>query len=492
MRNNIYTPITSLEEEISKAIGVEIPVYSKFREALRVWAATYVNEAPWLGKEGMHSLNLGSAIASEIARLVCLEFTTGVTTKNIVESAETETESRPQTKSRSQKELVEENSENPINEDYQRFIRFLRPQVEYAAAQGGIVFKPFQNESGHVYITSLPATQVYPITISPDGRVTEAVFTEFHIQDGKYYTLVEYHKYNGDVESTGNELIVYRAFLAPYAGVLGNGIPLAMVDKWAEFPPQLVLKEISTPMFTYFKLPLANTIDLSCPLGVSVYAKAIDLMGDADTQYSRYLWEYEAGEAAINVDASAISYDANKKMRMEIAHLNNRLYRAIDQQDLFEMWAPMLRDGGYYAGLNNILRKIEFECGLSYNTLSDANVEVLTATEIISSRQRSYGTVHEIQTSLEETLKHIVHMICALHKVPFDSVETTFNWDDSIIMDTTEQKNIFLQEITTGIAQPWEYRVKFYGETENEAKKMTQKDDADIHFSEEKEEEPNE
>jgi A118 family predicted phage portal protein len=253
---------------------------------------------------------------------------------------------------------------------------------------------------------------------------------------------------------------------------LGTEVAVSESGLWPDIPPSagLQVTNIGLPLFVYFKLPFANIIEPLSPLGVSAYAKAVGLLEDSDMQYSRYLAEYVLGAFAVNVDASAIEIDSTKGW--SVANLDRRLYRGVDIKDLYQAWNPTLRDGSYYEGLNSILRMIEFKCGLSYNTLSDAEFKELTATEIMSSKQRSYGTVREIQKSLENALERLVEVMCILRGLDKNEVETTFEWDDSIIVNEEVEKGLFMQEIAAGLRAPWEYRVKFLGETEAEAKEM--------------------
>ena len=97
------------------------------------------------------------------------------------------------------------------------------------------------------------------------------------------------------------------------------------------------------------------------------------------------------------------------------------------------------------------------------------NIQEKTATEIMASKQRSYVTVSSIQASLEKALRELSLALCEILKTP--QIEPVFAWDDSIIVDTLQEKNIFMQEISAGIRAPWEYRVAFLGETEEQAKK---------------------
>ena len=45
-------------------------------------------------------------------------------------------------------------------------------------------------------------------------------------------------------------------------------------------------------------------------------------------------------------------------------------------------------------------------------------------------------------------------------------------WDDSLLRDPEAEKMSDLQAVSQGIMTAWEFRVKWYGDTEEEAKKI--------------------
>ena len=51
------------------------------------------------------------------------------------------------------------------------------------------------------------------------------------------------------------------------------GISAQSVSKWESIEPYCKIENIKRPLFSYFKMPMANTIDTTSPLGVSVYSK---------------------------------------------------------------------------------------------------------------------------------------------------------------------------------------------------------------------------
>src|SRR5699024_8689154 len=101
------------------------------------------------------------------------------------------------------------------------------------------------------------------------------------------------------------------------------------------------------------------------PLGVSVFANAVQSIRDADEQYSRLLWEYDGGQMAIDVAASAIRQAPDGSVTMD--KREQRLYRrtletGVADGEFYHAFAPSLRDASYISGLDSILKKVEFQC----------------------------------------------------------------------------------------------------------------------------------
>ena len=230
-------------------------------------------------------------------------------------------------------------------------------------------------------------------------------------------------------------------------------------------------------------MPEANTIDTTSSLGVSGYSRAVNLIKDADMQYSRLLWEYEAGEMAIDIDRDALNFveDVGSKL----GTMQSRLFRKVDlgESNTFVPYAPALRDTAYVQGLNTILMRIEDVTGLSRGTISDAAAEARTATELKILKQRSYQTNADIQQAIEDCLQDVIYIMNAyasLYKItPEGEYDVNFEWDDSIIVDVDMelQKRITLMQ--NGITSKLETRMWYFGETERQAKEALQQSDVE-------------
>ena len=414
-------------------------------QAIDLWLEMYGGNAPWLSEDNSQSLGLPAIIATETARAVTVEMKVEISGSPMADF---------------------------INEQFEPIRKSIRTNTEYACAGGGLVFKPFV--SGDKIITEIAqANSFYPIAYDNSQKITGACFVYRKWIGKKIYCRLEKHMLEGESYTIEN-----TCYVSAVEDALGKECELSEVEEWAEIQPIVKLDGVKAPLFAYFKIPVGNTIDMRSPLGTSVYARAVGLIQDADTQYQSLMWEYRGGELAIE------SAEDNFKMVNGIPQLpqgKERLYRlnnmdpvAAGGNNLMIPWSPSLRDSNYIEGLNQILRHIEDVCCISRGTISDPNIQAKTATEIINTKQRTYTHVSDIQKALEGALNDLayaMYCIASLYELcPDGEYEVAYSWDDSIINDATVERERDRQDVRDGLMMNWEYRMKWYGETEAQAK----------------------
>lgn len=500
---------------IEQALHVAPAISSQMEEAIRIWADMYENKAPWLKEpsandpERVVSLGIPAMIASEKARTALLEFSSDVTAPmkdvevpnpefkepepdvlgNIIPSAQPPTivEKQP---------VGSTERADYLNEQYKKLKKKLRKQFEYAIAKGGMVFKPYpvQGVDGtwNFNFDFIQADNFYPLAFDSNDNITQAAFIQTVIEGQFVYRRLEYHKWenkqvqivNKCFKSTNNQT------QGDINGMdLGQEVALTEVSQWKDMQPTVTVGPVDQPLFAYFRMPQANNIDTSSPLGVSGFSRAKSLIKDADEQYSRLLWEYEAGEMAIDVDRDALNFieggtdrDGHRVQgHSVVGRKQQRLYRKVDlgESNTFEPHNPTLRDMSYNTGLNTILMRIEDACEISRGSLSDAAVEAKTATELKILKQRTYSANKDNQEALQDTLDEIIYIMnvyCDLYKItPAGEYEVSYEWDDSLLVDVDTElgKRITLQQ--NGLASKVENRMWYFGETEEQAKQALAK-----------------
>lgn len=412
-------------------------------ENINLWAKMYEDKAPWLKEEDLKSYNLASSIVSELARLVTIEMESNITGK-------TNEDGKEQSNNRS----------IFLDEQYQKIIDNIRIETEYACAKGGLIFKPYiENEK--IYIDYVQADKFVPVKFNGSGDLIAAMFPDEIKVKGITYLREEYHELFPD----GTYYISNTAYM--------NGIecPLDYVEEWKDLEPEINLKGLNKPLFSYFKMPLANNKDSTSNLGVSVYSKAVDTIKEVDRQYNKILWEYDGTELAIDVALDMIKND-------ELPQGKKRIFRKLDteNEDFYNVFNPDIRDESLYNGINKLLQSVEFKVGLAYGTLSDVQTVEKTATEIISSKQRSYSTVADIQKALRISLEHLIYAmdyLTTFYKLAdAGEYDMSFTFDDSLIVDAKEEQAIMLNEVASGLIKPEYYLMKRYGVSETKALEM--------------------
>jgi len=430
------------KSDIKSKLNIDLVLGDAMQSGIELWSAMYENRAPWLC-DTVQSMNLGAAIASEMARMITIEM---------------------------QSEITGSSRADYLNEQYKELKKYLRQYVEYGSAKGGIVFKPYI-DGGKIAHDAVQADRFFPTSFNSAGKITGAVFVERIIKGKRYYTRLERH----NLTDKGYE-VVNKAYMSLAESSLGNEISLKLVDEWASVEPEVLIVKVDRPLFAYYRVAQANTVEPSSPLGISVYARAADLIKEADKQYSRLLWENEAGEIAVDIDATLFELD--DQGRPVIPKGRKRLYRTYsglnlsDDKDAFKVFAPQLRDQSLINSLNELLMRIEDVCGLARGTFSNVQNDARTATELKIMRQRSYATVADNQKALQEALEDYIYAMdvwATIGKLaPKGKYEVSFEWDDSIIVDTESEQAIRLQEVAAGILNPVEYIKWRYGIKDDE------------------------
>lgn len=422
------------KKDIKDAIGVDIAISEEMIQAINLWSSMYSDDSPWVDNNKVKSMNLASTIANELSRLVTLELRTKVV------------------------------GNEKLDDLYQTVIRDIKEITEYACAKGGLIFKPYF-DGEKIAVDYVQADMFYPTNYDSSGNLTGGVFLDRKKEGTVIYTRLEHHELRDDGYYVNHS--AYKNAVGDDKS-LGVRVSLDEVDVWADIEPEVVLENIERPMFSYFKIPMANNIDSQSPLGTSVFARSASMIMEADIQHSRILWEYEGSELAI--DAATDLF----KRAGTIPKGKERLFRRLDtdEEDFFKAWAPNIRDESLYNGLNNILRRIEFSSGLAYGTLSDTQIQAKTATEITTAKQRTYSTVLDIQKSLEQALTEMVEIFViwgSLTEQDFgEKTDISFEWDDSLAMDMDTEYALMLREISAGILRPELYLMRRYGITEDQ------------------------
>lgn len=436
----------ALKKVLEKDEQIDYAMSGKNAAQIELWSKIYAGKAPWLNKN-IENAGVFATVAGEIARLVTLEL-----------KSEVDGSARAAY----------------IDKLYQSVISKLRIQTEYAFAKGSMIFKPYVSESG-ISIQYLQADSFFPLDFDSE-RITRCAFLDQFRQGEVIYSRIELHTLTSDVLQIKN-----RVFVSRTDGVLGTEIDISAVPKWKDLVEEMRIQGVSKLPFGYFAVPVGNHVDSKSPLGVSVCSKGINHIAEADTRYSQINWEYGSKETAVHIAESLLKYRPDSDS-FEYPGGKDRLYRSVEysmgvsDKPLLDVFSPEIRDSSFYNGWNHLMRLIEFDCNLAYGTLSDPNNTDKTAEEVRASKQRSYSFVASCQIALQRALEDLVDAMsfwCDIYNLcPSGACRLSASWDDSIVVDSEKERESDRQDVAMGVMQTWEYRMKWYGEDEETAKRM--------------------
>lgn len=508
---------------VEEVLHITPSISSRMGQAIDLWTLMYEGNAPWLKEptdddpSTVKSLGLPQLIASEKARTALLEFESEITTPikevkpatpNYMNTNNIGTDGKPEPMIATHL-VTEDVPKGPtdraayLNQQYVKLKDALRVQVEYGIAKGGLVIKPYpvmktkksvqqstdmltgkviteENEYDYeIEFDYIQANEFYPLAFSSGGKITEAAFIQRKIDKDVLYSRLEYHKLENNSVTVINKAYKTKATTGNI-DYLGDEVPLSEVPEWSNLAPQTTIANVDRLLFAYFKMPESNTIDTHSPLGVSGFDKVKGLIRDADEQYSRLLWEFEGSELAIDIDRNALRWvdDPNEQGggHSVMNQLQSRLYRKVDlnEENTYNVFSPTIREGALINGLNCILMRIEDGAGLSRGTISDVLSEAKTATELKILRVRSYETNAHIQKAIQKALDDAIYVMnayCDLYEItPDGEYEVSYEWDDSIIVDTDTELSKRVMLMQNGITGKLETRMWYFGETERQAR----------------------
>jgi len=139
-------------------------------------------------------------------------------------------------------------------------------------------------------------------------------------------------------------------------------------------------------------------------------------------------------------------------------------------KQLFEKSVPEIRADQFWKVIKDSLNWACVTSGLGKGSLDI--VPMATATQVITTEAEKMQNKSLHEQYLEGQIVKLVKGLCELSTLTgnaIDASEVNIVWQDSVIVDTTEQKRLAMAELDVGVISKAEYRMRFYGETEQVA-----------------------
>lgn len=311
--------------------------------------------------------------------------------------------------------------------------------LELSFALGTGAFVEYKNAEGDVVIDYIRADMIYPLAWD-NGDVTECAFGTPKVVDGKKVIYIQIHRFGRSEEEKGDEYYIENRYIDQESG--------EEIDA-PEDIVEIVGTESVEPLFQLVTPNICNNIDLDSPLGISIYANALDEVKGCDLIYDSYMNEYVLGRKRIMVPLS------QAKRQMEADGVTNPVF---DPNDTVYYILPEDRNGenkltevdmtirasDHELGMQRALDLLSFKCGMGAGRYKFEQGGVKTATEVISDKSDLYQNRQKHCIIISAAIINLIRAVSFLDQGGV--VDATVDFDDSIIEDsnTIIDKNIKL------------------------------------------------
>lgn len=326
--------------------------------------------------------------------------------------------------------------------------------------QGNVV----DGSKATIKLKSVNATRIIPISWS-NGVVTEASFVSELVHSGKTYYVVSSHIKEDD------GYVIYNDLIDTNYKTASLNINLL---------PVLRTKSLK-PLFYIMKTNIVNNIDLDSPMGLSIYANAIDTLKGCDVAYDCCLREVITGQRIVMMNKCLLTTDDSGRpiAPQDVKQTYMQFFGDDAQSDVSEFikeFHPTLNTDALDKELQNQLNMLSSKVGLGSNYYRfDSSSGVVTATEYVGERNDFMRNAVKISKSIKIALKDLFLGILFVGKNILganvdDNAKIDITLSDGVVEDDTKEREQDRQDVRDGIMTKAEYRAKWYGETIEEAK----------------------
>lgn len=357
---------------------------------------------------------------------------------------------------------------NGFNGNFQQYLEFM-------FAQGGMVIKPYV-DNGVLKLSYVTADCFLPISWN-NTRITEGVFISEINKHGKKYTHLEWHTFEKEQYIIKNEL-----YESTNSSDLGTKVSLSVV--FPELPEIVPLDNVRRPLFAYFKPNLANNIDSTVPLGISVYANAYDTLKSIDIAFDSFQREFRLGRKRILVPTTAIKtvLDPESESMKRYFDPTDEVYEAMDtamDDNKITEINSTLRVTEHIDSINAHLNIFAMQIGFSAGAFSFNGQSVKTATEVVSENSKTFRTKQSHENVVEQGLTELIEIIGIVAEIyglykPPKEYEVTVAFDDSVAEDKGAEIDKQIKLVGSELTSKKRAIMKIFGVSDEEAIKILQ------------------
>lgn len=325
---------------------------------------------------------------------------------------------------------------------------------------------PIPGSASGIVMDYVTVEHIWPLAWQ-NGIITECAFDSIVTVNGEQYCYLQIHHKVNDLYDIENRIYHYRND--------NVDAELALSDvPGFELVPPVVHTGSTRRQFVIDRPNIANNFDDS-PLGISVYANAIDIMKGVDIAYDSYVNEFVLGKKRIMVKPAATEFLDGEPIFDSDDLVFYVLPEDVQDGAIITPIDMTLRTAEHNTGIQDQLNLLSSKCGFGENHYRFDQGSVATATQVISENSTMFRTIKKHEIILEQVLIELCRIVLHLGNTAMNAglnedVEISVDFDDSIIEDDQTNFSRDMQMLSAGILNDWEFRMRWMNEDEATAK----------------------
>jgi A118 family predicted phage portal protein len=340
--------------------------------------------------------------------------------------------------------------------------------VELMEALGSCAFVVSKQDE-KIVIDYIHGDLIFPLSWD-NGEITECAFAIV----------------GGDNEKTSYQLITHtldenKNYVVEIVNLDANGevarpSQIANELKGQDLEEKTTRWETNSPVprFRFCKTNIVNNYDKTSPLGMSMFGNAIDILKGLDETYDSLVNEFDLGKKRIFIKSNlkAIKFPDSASYKDSFysqVDVNDVMFYQIDWTGANEDKPPIyesnmtLRVAEHQQGLDTLCKLFSRKVGLGDGFYSFTGDSVgRTATEIISINSSLFRNLKKQELALQDTFIGLCRTIMDIANRELGQVfdvnqDITIDFDDSIIEDTSKNREQAMAEYNAGLIDHVEY-----------------------------------
>lgn len=314
-----------------------------------------------------------------------------------------------------------------------------------------------------ITLTEYDALNILPISWTKT-RITECAFISHLVVNGEEFRIINTH-------------------LKGERGYVIYNYVLDKDDKEVAAEDLGIMSYIETqslyPYFIIFRPNVANNINRATPLGVSIYANAVDNLKGCDIGYDACIREVITGQRIIFFNKMLLTSDDSGKpiVPNDVKQSYMQFFgddATADVNEFIKEFHPTINTDALDKELQNQLNMLSMKCGLGSHYYNFSISSGVTATEYLGEHQDFQRNAVKQCSGIKNEIRSLIKAILYAGKVFLGAsvnpeVKIVVTMSDGFVEDDTKQREQDRQDVVQGIMTKAEYRAKWYGETLEQA-----------------------